>query len=142
MINETLYRSIDEPIRQQVTRAEEWHGPDMGLIKCWERGRELRLEHPDWSDRARAGELLLLPWRGGVLSKLKVDVAEGTWRYLAMWQGLRGVDLEINLGAPTFITCTRTGQEVRFTDDGQGPTEHRTGKTASASRPPLGCRGS
>jgi len=39
----------------------------------------------------------------------------GTFNYLAIWQGLRGEDLDLPLDGERTIKCTRTGQIVVFT---------------------------
>jgi hypothetical protein len=92
-----------------------WEGPDEGLIWCWERGRQERLERPDLAARADQGELVVgLDWKGGVEKKLKVEKKRGTLKYLATWQGLRGEDLDIDLEHERVIVCTRTGQAVVF----------------------------
>jgi hypothetical protein len=110
-----LTRSITEPIRDGLTWHETWRGPDEGLIFCWERGRQERLQRPDDAARADKGELIGLDWKGGVRKKLKVAVARGTLRYLATWQGIRGKDLDINLKGETMLVCSRTQQAVVFT---------------------------
>ncbi len=109
-----LRRSIDEPIREGLSWSETWEGPDHGLIFCWERGRQERLERPDDAARAEKGELVGLDWKGGVKKKLKVEKMPGTLKYLATWQGLRGEDLDIEFEDERVIVCTRTGQAVAF----------------------------
>ena len=61
-----LRRSIDEPIREDLSWRELWIGPDRGLIWCWEWGRQKRVEDPELAARAGAGELVILGWKGGV----------------------------------------------------------------------------
>jgi hypothetical protein len=39
-----IHRSITEPIREGASWDERWNAADDGLIACWERGREKRLE--------------------------------------------------------------------------------------------------
>lgn len=109
-----LYRPIDAPIRAGLSWDETWRGLDDGLIYCWERGRQERLERPDDSARAERGELVGLDWKGGVKKKLKVEKMPGTLRYLATWQGLRGEDLDIDLEYEREIVCSSTGQVVVF----------------------------
>lgn len=108
------YRSIDEPIREGLSWSETWEGPDRGLIWCWERGRQERIERPYDAALANKGVLIGLDWKGGVEKKLAVEKKQGTLRYLATWQGLRGEDLGIDLEAERVIVCTRTGQAVVF----------------------------
>lgn len=94
---------------------EIWEGPDQGLLASWLRGREKALETPDLADRAIAGELVILPWRGGVERAIKSDSKVGSLHYLAMWQGLRGDDLYVDPAEDVFLICTRTLVRVRFT---------------------------
>jgi hypothetical protein len=109
-----LYRSIDQPIRENLSWIDQWRGPDNGLIWCWERGRQERLERPDDAARADRGELVGLDWKGGVERKLKIEKRPGTLKYLATWQGIRGEDLDIDLEGERTIVCSRTGQAVVF----------------------------
>jgi hypothetical protein len=134
-----LRRSAKEPIREGLSRDERLHGPDRGLIWCWERGRQKRgagtgdeiaelalygfdprphlwnLPRPDLAARAEKGELVPLNFKGGVKKKLQGDlVKRGTLSYLAQWQGLRGEDLDIDMENETLIVCSRTGQPVVF----------------------------
>ena len=109
-----LYRSIDQPIREGLSWSERWQGPDKGLICCWERGREKRVEDPDLAARAERGELVMLVWKGGVDKKLQIKHKPGTFNYLATWQGLRGEDLSIALEEEHLVVCTKWGQAVLF----------------------------
>lgn len=112
-----IHRSITQPIREGCTWDERWNAADNGLIACWERGREKRLEEPSLATRAAAGQLVVLPWKGGVEKAIKQKQKFGTLFYLAMWQGLRGEDLDIDLGEEIGLTCTTTGMAVVFTSD-------------------------
>ena len=109
-----MQRSIQEPIRNLGTTAERWEGPDRGLIWCWERGRQKRVEQPDLAARAEAGELIVLAWEGGVEKKLKVEEKLGALKYLATWQGLRGEDLDVEPEGERVIVCAKTRQAVVF----------------------------
>ena len=109
-----LHRSIQEPIREGLSWRETWIGPDNGLIWCWERGRLYRTEEPALVARAEKGELVMGAWKGGVEKKLKSEKKQGTFQYLATWQGMRGDDLDIELDEVRTIVCTRTGQAVEF----------------------------
>jgi len=109
-----LLRSVDQPIREGLSWSERWEGPDKGLIWCWERGRQMRLEDPDLAARADNGELVLLGWKGGVRKKLESEKKPGTLKYLATWQGLRGEDLDLALEGERVIVCTKTEQAVVF----------------------------
>jgi hypothetical protein len=109
-------RSKTKPIRTELSWEEKWRGPDMGLITCWEVGRELSSSNPELATRSKNGELPSMHWKGGVERKIK-DEKFGTLKYLAQWQGLRGEDLNINLAAEISIICSRTNMEVTFTSD-------------------------
>lgn len=109
-----LRRSFDWPIREGLSWDELWLGPDRGLICCWERGRQKRVEEPELAARADKGELVVLAWKGGVEEKLKIERKPGTLKYLATWQGLRGEDLGIALEDERVIVCSKTGQAVAF----------------------------
>lgn len=60
---------------------------------------------------------MVLPWKGGVEKAIKKKQKFGTLYYLAMWQGLRGEDLNIDLDEETVMRCTATGMNVTFTRD-------------------------
>ncbi len=111
-----LRRSVDERIREGLSRSEIWEGADKGLIWCWELGWQKRLKDPALAARADKGELVVLAWKGGVQEKLKDErkTKFGTLSYLATWQGLRGEDLDLALEDERVIVCTRTGQAVVF----------------------------
>jgi hypothetical protein len=110
-------RSTSEPIRESAKWEERWNGVDQGLIACWERGREKSHEDHALATLARDGQLVVLPWKGGVEKEVKKKQKYGTLRYLAMWQGLRGEDLDIDLSEEVVLTCTATRMTVTFTND-------------------------
>jgi hypothetical protein len=112
-----IHRSITEPIREGVTWDERWRAEDVGLIACWERGREKRLEDSRLAAQAAAGRLVVLPWKGGVEKAIEKRHKFGALFYLAMWQGLRGEDLNIDPTEETVLTCTATGMTVVFTGE-------------------------
>src|SRR5438132_295666 len=103
-----LRRSAAQPIREGLSWEERWEGSDRGLIWCWERGRQMRVEEPELAARAEKGELVVLVWKGGVEGKLKVEKKFGTLKYLASWQGLRGEDLDIIIESERVIICAKT----------------------------------
>lgn len=115
-----LMRSIAEPIRAGLSRDEVWHGPDGSLIHCWETGRLMRDKYPGLVARALAGELVSLPWKGGTENLDEPEDGKlpakryGSLRYLAMWQGLRGDDLNIAMQSETDLICTRINRRVTF----------------------------
>ena len=112
-----VFRSVSEPIRQLKAWDARWAGPDRGLIACWERGREKGNEDSELAQRARDGQLVVLPFKGGVACTIKAEQKFGTHFYLAMWQGLRGEDLNLDTGDELAITCTVTGLTVVYTGD-------------------------
>lgn len=111
------HRSANEELRQHPNWQERWNGVDQGLVTCWERGREKRLEEPSLASEADNGRLVVLPWKGGVEKATKKKQKFGTLFYLAMWQGLRGEDLNIDATSDISVTCAVTGTTVVFTND-------------------------
>src|SRR5947209_5424385 len=117
-----LSRSIDAPLREGLCWDEMWTGPDDGLIACWERGRQKRIEEPALAERAERGELVALAWKGGTEhidepvngKKSKSQKRFGTLKYLAMWQGLRGEELNIELETERIIVCSKSKKTVTF----------------------------
>ncbi len=115
-----IRRSIKEPYRTGLNYAAIWQGPDKALICCWEVGRQLREKDREIAARAGKGELVSLPWKGGtgnfeeLPAGKKPPVRYGTLRYLAMWQGLRGEDLDIEIESQITLVCTRAKRPVVF----------------------------
>lgn len=98
------------------------------LISCWLRGLELRSDEAASGlggknaaksvvQAAIAGELPILPWKGGIAKPTKQKTRLGATQYLAMWQGLRGQDLDIDLSTEHQVTCSRFLVAVTFTMD-------------------------
>ncbi len=112
-----ITRSIAEPLRNTKSFDERWVSEHAGLITCWERGREKRHEDSELALKAGDGQLVVLPWKGGVEKSIKAKQKYGTYLYLAMWQGLRGEDLDIDTSKEAKLHCTRTGMDVVFTSD-------------------------
>lgn len=100
---------------QSADYDERWNGPDKGLICSWLRGLEKAVESPELAHKALDGELPVLPWKGGVERAIQSGSKVGSLCYLAMWQGLRGEDLDIDTEKDHFRVCSRTGVEVVFT---------------------------
>lgn len=113
----TVERSISEPARQGLSWGERWQGPDEGLISAWERGIEKARESPALAASAARGELPALPWKGGSSRKTKLGFRYGSLYYLAMWQGLRGENLNVSLEAEIELLCSLIGMRVVFTHD-------------------------
>lgn len=105
---------IDNPTVQGQRFDERWNGPDHGLICCWLRGIAKAKESPALADKAKAGELPVLAWKGGVEKAIKSGAKFGSLNYLATWQGLRGEDLCVDLDRDAQLTCSRTGVTVVF----------------------------
>ena len=112
-----IHRLIGEPIRQNLTWNEKWEGTDRGLIACWERGRAKSLEDAELAQQARNGQLIILPWKGGFKKAVKKNQKYGSFYYLAMWQGLRGEDLNIDTQNKPTLTCSVTSMMVVFTSE-------------------------
>ena len=130
-----VHRSIRQPIREGLSWEELWLGADGGLIWCWERGRQKRVDEPNLASQAERGELPLLAWKGGVEKKRQDDKPLiGTLEYLATWQGLRGEDLNIDRSGAVTLICARTGQAVTFCDT-QAASSNTRAKRSSAHRP-------
>jgi hypothetical protein len=110
-------REITQPVRPKMTWEQTWQGPDQGLIRCWEIGRERAEKMPTLVNQCRAGELPVLGWKGGVSRALKKKEKFGALKYLAQWQGLRGEDLRVQADRETTLTCARTGMVVTFTPE-------------------------
>ena len=75
------------------------------------------MEAPSLATQARDGQLMVLPWKGGVEKVIKKKQKYGSLSYLAMWQGLRGDDLSIDIEAEPALVCTVTKMTVVFTND-------------------------
>lgn len=110
-----IHHFMSEPIRKTLSWEERWNGSDRGLISSWERGRELAVEDPDLADAAKMGQLVVLPFKGGVEKQLKIKRKIGTLFYLAMWHGLRGDDLCLNTDDEPEVTCSVSTVTVVFT---------------------------
>ena len=76
-----IYRRQEDPIRDEIATAETWLAQDDGIIACWECGRMMAAAQPELAEQARAGVLMILPWKGGVEKKLKGKARIGTYRY-------------------------------------------------------------
>lgn len=112
-----IHRLITETIRPNLTWDERWESADRGLIACWERGRAKSLGDATLAQQARNGQLMILPWKGGVEKAIKKKQKYGSFYYLAMWQGLHGNDLDIDTENEPALTCSVTGMTVVFTND-------------------------
>jgi hypothetical protein len=109
--------NINKPKRSTNDYEILWNGPDKGLIASWECGRDKAKKDPELALRAKNGELVILGWKGGVDKPLKTKTKYGSLLYLAMWQGLRGENLDIDLNQEIQITCSKTGVPVTFTSN-------------------------
>lgn len=112
-----IYRNISEPKRQTTDYDVLWNGEDQGLITSWETGRDKAKSDPGLAARAKNGELVMLGWKGGVDKPLKTKNKYGGLLYVAMWQGLRGENLDIDLESEIRMTCTRTSVPITYTSN-------------------------
>lgn len=112
-----VHRLITAPIRQNLTWDEKWESADRGLIACWERGRAKSLEDTMLAQQAHNGQLMILPWKGGFKKAVKKNQKYGSFNYLAMWQGLRGDDLNVDTETESTLTCSVTSMTIVFTND-------------------------
>ena len=112
-----IYRSFSESDRKNLTWEETWRREDRGLIKNYEVGRALGLKNPELAEKAKKGELPVLGYKGGVERTLKKKEKIGALNYIAIWQALRGEDLDIDLEKEIVLTCSKTSVRVTFTMD-------------------------
>ena len=121
-----VYRSISQPIRDNISREEIWNSQDLGLIHCWELGRKRAMRNREEAQRAINGELLPLGWKGGITPSLddfgneitpKYKFKLGSLKYLAEFSGLIGSDLNLDTEADYVMMCSRFGITVEFTSD-------------------------
>lgn len=110
-----IQAAITNGIRKNLSFDELWNSEDYGLIAAWERGREMALENPALAEEALKDILIVLPWRGGIDKPIKSKFKFGSLQYLAMWQGLRGEDLHIDLSKEVSLVCSLTDTKVTFT---------------------------
>lgn len=119
-----VYKSIDEPIRENISLEETWNSQDGGLIHCWELGRKRATRNPEEATRAIKGELLPLGWKGGIKPSLDINGNEikpkykfklGSFKYLAEYTGLIGADLDLDTDLDYIVICSRFGITVEFT---------------------------
>jgi len=112
---------MSEPIREnKLSYDERWNKEDNGLILCWENGRKQAISNPEIADKAVANELPSLVWDGGHKKALKSsNMKHGSFYYLAMWQGLRGNDLNIDTDRDEGLEliCSATDMHTIFTTD-------------------------
>lgn len=109
-----LERSITTPMERRPKSVNQHPTEAEMLITSWEAGRRYAIDHPDLAEAAGRGELVVLPFKGGVDKPAKTGKV-GTLFYLAMWQGLRGEDLKIDTDSRPMMTCPRHGRTVTFT---------------------------
>lgn len=114
-----IRRAADAPSREGLSWVERWEAADDGLIATWEAGRQLAARRPDLAVAAKAGELVELPWKGGLTRALEPGARKfGSLLYVAMWHGLRGEALDMDTETDLQLTCTRFGTSVTFTAAG------------------------
>lgn len=91
-------------------------GPDRGLINAWLVGLTKRSSDPELAEKAVAGELPPLVFKGGVSRKIK-GAKIGALHYVAAWQGLRGEDLHLDTDEELILQCSKTNVSVTYTLD-------------------------
>ena len=109
--------NIATPIRTGLSFEQLFRQEDKGLIKAWEIGRVRATKNPDEGTRAKQGQLLPLIYQGGFAKKLKETNKMGTMHYLAMWQGLRGENLDLDTELRVTLTCTKFQIVVTYSFD-------------------------
>lgn len=122
-----IQASAANPPKQGESWEARQEGVDRGLISAWLAGRSMRERETELVLAALRGELPVLPFKGGVEKTIKGNKI-GSLHYIAMWQGLRGEDLNVTLGSTPVMRCTRTRVQVYFTDDVK-----ELGKTAASA---------
>jgi hypothetical protein len=125
------------PNRVGISPKAAYSGPDKGLIRAWEAGRELADSHPQLVKQALAGELPELPFQRGFsvpaetdkkreskLENLRKTIVNGkkvqrygALHYFAMLCGLKGEGLELNTDESVEVQCARYGPIVNYTMD-------------------------
>lgn len=93
------------------------NGPDRGLINAWQAGLNFRANNAELVEKALAGELPPLPFRGGVERKIQAQNKIGSLCYVAMWHGLRGEDLHLDTDQSIQMVCSATQVPVTYTLD-------------------------
>ncbi|WP_034474763.1 hypothetical protein [Aestuariibacter salexigens] len=96
---------------------KKWLDPNVALQTCWSVGQKKGKEDLDLAERVSRGELPVLPWKGGIEKATKKGWKYGVLNYLAMWQGIKNVPLDVAWGEEYELTCTRTGMKVIYTSD-------------------------
>lgn len=114
-----IHHRHDSPPQAEADFDARMNGPDGGIVNAWLAGRDLRGSRPDLAAAASAGQLPVLPYRGGVDRPIKRKDKLGSLLYVAMWQGLRSDDLNVDASKDVQLVCTRHGVPVTFTPDWQ-----------------------
>lgn len=91
------------------------NGPDKGLVNAWLVGLEKRQSDLELASKAQAGELPVLPFKGGVEKKIKTRSKMGSLWYVAAWHGLRGEDLALDTDQELQLICAKTLVSVTYT---------------------------
>lgn len=112
-----VVKNISDPPRGLLDYAIAWEGEDKGLIAAWEKGVERSQVDKELVARAIAGELVVLPWKGGISKPIKSKVKYGSLLYIAMLQGLKGENLDVDTEIEFTLVCSKTNSQVTFTPD-------------------------
>lgn len=105
-----------EPPEMEACFHKRLIGPDRGLINAWLVGLSKRRSDPGLAEKASAGELPPLIFKGGVARKIK-GTKIGSLHYMAAWQGLRGENLHLRTDEEPMLRCARTKVSVTYTLD-------------------------
>ncbi len=107
---------LDEIPSQYECWEKKWNGIDKGLIACWEAGRKIAETNSEILSSVQADELPILPWKGGFTKEINDKKPKyAPLFYLAMWQGIKGDDLHIDMDGEKSLTCSKTGMTSIFT---------------------------
>lgn len=112
-----IHKSVLEPIYEDPVYDTRINGYDKGLINAWNVGRRLAKNNEDLVTRAKNGELPILGFKGGIKNTPKIKLKYGCLWYLAELQGIKGIDLNIDLEKEVALICSRTNIKVIFTSD-------------------------
>lgn len=112
-----VFKSTSDKSRfDNLTWKKRWQGEDNGLIACWEQGRKIAITNETLVTKVKNNELPVLPWKGGYENPIEKTRWHVPFYYYAMWLGLKGEDLKINLDDNIKVTCSRTKMTSIFTN--------------------------
>ena len=112
-MDQRIYRSINTPIRKNLSWEEIWRREDRGLIIGWELGRKLQETDPELTTKFRNGELPIMAWKGGADKNIKA-VKYGTLNYLATRQGILNKDLDLDFTKNYYLVCSKYNTKIKY----------------------------